>query len=222
MPVAIDIQDVPMPSLEDPYRASETGTTQAWGSHFESDRTLVCLGSNRTMPASGRMLNEMFEIDHLADSAELPFRIVWGTNVYAQASRFRLDAQQIEDRYPMYAEQTRQGRASALVLRDHIFLDTLTAQKQGMGYGLCVAQRRANGAVWILIAGLSGPATFATACLLHRLPISLAESGSGACSPVSCSVVSATVPANRERPIESMRNLNPERVFGPTNWQGRS
>ena len=104
------------------------------------------------------MLHAMFDLDR-TDPAKLPFHFVWSKRVHAEPSPLRLEARDIAGRDPAAATATLEHGASALVLSDSIHLDTLAVDKQGEGWGLCVAQRREDGVLWVLIAGISGPAT---------------------------------------------------------------
>jgi len=224
MPVAIAIQDAPMKGgVGDGDASLEPGESEEpWLAHFgEPDRSLVCLGSERSMPASALMLRRLFVVDESDADADVPFHFVWSRGLSAAPSPFSKRAAGIKRHHSDIAEAVIAGRGSALVLSDQAFLDTLTAQHRGVGYGLCVAQRRANGAVWLLLAGVSGPATYATASIAHRLRMPLAEAHRGEHSPVWWSVVSAQVPESHVGTIEGLRDFDPREVEPPSAWRPR-
>lgn len=229
MPVTVSIRDVPMPPNDESaalHESVDVEDEERWAGLFgEPGIALVCMGSNRTMPASGRMLGSMFDLEHLPEEVELPFRFVWSEHLVAGTSRFRMPVSELEalgsESAAAAAEAVRAGQGSALVLSDRVLLDTLTGRRKGRGYGVCVAQRRANGAVWLLLAGVSGPATYATARIAHRLSMRLGDPRRGAASPVWWSVVAAEVPESHEGRIDRLRDLNPRIEVEPRAWRPR-
>jgi len=213
LPVRINIQDVPMGQDEVPVDLE---------SHFEQPgQSLVCLGSHRLMSTSSLMLERMFGLDATPERRpRLPFAIVWNEALHRLESPFRRSAVEIEVSHPDAAAAVRQQNGgSVLVAGEDAWIDTLTARGRGHGYGVCVAQRRASGAVWMLLAGVSGPATYATARLAHRLDFRLGEPQRGAASPVWWAAVSATVPPGNEDKVPDLRDFEPQVVVPPTPWR---
>jgi hypothetical protein len=216
----LDVQDVPMK-----FARSDWTEDRGWGALFgPRGPSLVVLGSNRTMPASEVMLCKMFggepfEDQALAETRALPFRFAWNPELEnVLPSRFRIAPVDLESRNAQAAERVRKGRGSALVLSDQVFVDSVTKQGWGDVYGLCVAQRRENGAVWLLLAGLSGPCTLAAAQIARSLPIRFGEDTGGGHSPVYWTVVTGHIPESHKRNNRILRSFDETIVTGPHVW----
>ena len=54
---------------------------------------------------------------------------------------------------------------------------------------MCVAQRRPGGQIWLLVAGLTGPATYAAAQWVNRMPTGLDDHKPGCASRVYWNIV---------------------------------
>ena len=52
-----------------------------------------------------------------------------------------------------------------------------------------MAQRRAGGQIWLLVAGLTGPATYAAAKWVHRMPAGIDDRRPGQASRVYWNIV---------------------------------
>lgn len=87
-----------------------------------------------------------------------------------------------------------------------------TAKGLSRTYGVIVAQRRANGHIWVVVAGLHGAGTLAAARALDSAEISLGSGPAGVDGPVHVRVVEALVSSTRLRgtviaKVESQRLL---------------
>jgi len=223
--VRLDIRDVPMyPEFKwsDPKRPDD------WLSLFEDGGpSLVCFASNRTMAASEYMLSRMFEVEPFEEAADfdqdrLPFHFVWNPNLErVQDSSFRYGLEELESIDPTAAAQVRAGQGSALVFDDRAVVDRVTARHWGDAYGVCVAQRRASGRVWLLLGGVSGPGTFAAARKASSVPIRLPEAGTRKHSAVHWAVISGRVPEEHAADNQLLRALDEQMVTTPRTWAPR-
>jgi hypothetical protein len=55
----------------------------------------------------------------------------------------------------------------------YLHLDSLQQRQARESYGVCIAQRRRGGQIWLVLAGVTCPATYAAACLADRLALPL-------------------------------------------------
>lgn len=218
--VQLDIQDVAMHPDFDPDKFS---ASSSWAKAFAGRGSLVCFGSTRLMPAAEYMLCEMFggkpfAVASLVKQRELPFRFVWNPTLEALPSRFRLELPEIADLDPQAHQRIEAGEASGLVLGNEVFVDPVTASGWGDAYGLCVAQRRAHGQIWLLLAGVSGPATLATANVASRMTMELLGENGDAESPPIVSVVSGKIGEADKEMNKSLREFGEEIRVPPTAW----
>ena len=152
--------------------------------------SVVSLASSRANPASDLMLSEMFGRATFADvpmdeKRSLPFHLVWpSTQNYIVPSCFHLSDCDLGRYDRSAAEIVRNERAAALVVGEEVWVDGLTRKGYGSTYGICVAQRRRRGQVWMVLAGLTGPATYATARLVKQMGTGLQGDELGGHSPV--------------------------------------
>jgi hypothetical protein len=215
--VRLDIQDAMLegrlPGLvESP---DENGWTGLMEDHGPS---LVCLGSSRTSPATELMLCRMFgcpyNVDAPADEERLlPFYFVWGsalTSVFP--SYFNLRSKEFAERDPNAAGLIDAGHASALVTAEEVFVDTVHQTHQGDTYGVCVAQRRKGGQVWLIVAGITGAATYVTAKLARNLATRLHEQKPGEDSDIYWAVVRAGVTKDPNLPPGNVRSVTEETI----------
>jgi hypothetical protein len=222
--VQIDIQDV---AMYPEFNPSTFAGDEPWAELFhERGPSLVVLGSNRVMPAAEVMLCKMFggkpfSREPHENDAELPFRFVWNRGLRSVLpSRFYLDPGEITGRDAEAADLIVSGDASGLALSDQVFVDPVTLTGFGDSYGVCVAQRRKHGQVYLLCAGVSGPATLAAARLAKRLRMRLSETKRGERSAVYAAVVSAHMPETYQNANTSLRDLHEEIRVHPRAWLG--
>lgn len=137
--------------------------------------SLCIIGSPRACWAAERALAEMFDVDAFSKpDAELPFHFVWSRdlrNLYRD-STFAFKPNALRRPHPAAFAQFAKGEARALVVGDKLFMRAPTSKgKPWKDYGVVAAQRREDGRVFVVVAGLSGPATFAVAQALasHRI-----------------------------------------------------
>jgi hypothetical protein len=179
--VRFDIETVPLLS-------GLTETQDALEGHAASNYleeggpSLVCLGSSRSNPLAELMLARMFDYPgfataSLADRENLPFGFVWNpsfSDVFP--SYFHFPPDEIVAGNARAADEIRGGKASALWTPEKVYLDQVTPRQWGETFGLCLAQRRRGGRVWLLLLGITGAATFVAAKLANRLATRLHDS----------------------------------------------
>jgi hypothetical protein len=159
--------------------------------------SLCCIGSPRACPAADVMLDAMFSQSSLAlrGGRTPPVRFVWGAAAEsASRSRFQAKPETIRTVAPDLARELAVGEAwGALQIQDKFYALRSKNQQSWSDYGVVLLQRRAHGQVWVIVAGLSGPATYACAeAVATELKGSVAEEHSGP-SPIRWDVVKATV-----------------------------
>jgi hypothetical protein len=71
--------------------------------------------------------------------------------------------------------------------------DSATAKREFKDYGVVAIQRRANGSIWIVVSGLSGPATLGAACVINTMTEHLPPANSGGYSKTRLVLVETIV-----------------------------
>ncbi|MEE8164645.1 MAG: hypothetical protein V3T64_03670, partial [Myxococcota bacterium] len=104
---------------------------------------------------------------------DLPFHFVWPTRPrdYVLPSQFHIYGEGAIREDQDAGEAVMQKRAACFRHAGGYFIDELTTdgKREGYTYALCVAQRREQRQIWLLVAGLTGPATYAAARWVHRM-----------------------------------------------------
>jgi hypothetical protein len=199
--VRFDIRDVLLP--DDAKEARNTAKRGLWHKLLEDDGpSLVCLGSSRANPVAEEMLCRMMDREAFDGSKRakegLPFHFFWPeVRGHVFPSPFNITEGHVDPETPV-------GRAlkkgdSGLATVDAVYVDQLKNIKRGKCYGLCVAQRRPRGQVWVVLAGVSGPATYAISRILGGLEIDIKSGVAGEPSPVGWAVVEASLGLDPQR-----------------------
>jgi hypothetical protein len=219
--VQLDIQNVPFyPDELKPKSAIEG----SWPELFEErGPSLIALASNRTNPAAEVMQCAMFgrsEFEGRPKKGErkLPLHFVWNPGLrYVFESQFHLGPEQLEALDLTAAQRISSQEASAIEFGGKVYLDRSRSPHGGATYGVCFAQRRKHGQVWMLLAGLTGAATFAAAKIAKRLPMSLQAAKP---ADVHCFLIQAHVePPRQPNSLERVRDSSVELVRHKA-WQG--
>jgi hypothetical protein len=224
----MDIQDVPLP--EGSTDVAQSTDNAEWLELLDDQGpSLVCLGSSRTGPAAEAMLCKMFKRPRFEDALpaqkkSLPFHFVWSEKLpYVFSSHFRLRANDVFADNPDAAELIQQGKASAVAIGDRVLVDRMTQRRWGDTYGVCVAQRRKRGQVWLVLAGVTGAATYVAAKLAKHLATRLDEAKRGQNSDVYWAVIKASIESGYRLPYGRIREFSKEEIFeGPHVWQPNS
>jgi hypothetical protein len=216
--VRFDIQDVPLYQELQLTRGSIRENRGLMELLDDQGPSLVCLGSSRTNPAAEAMLCEMFQCPTFADApltekSKLPFHFVWNPQLhYVFPSHFHLRSNDISSDAPDAADLIESGNASAVATADDILVDRLIPLRSGDTFGVCVAQRRKRGQVWLALAGVTGAATFVAAKLAKSLATPLYEQTRDQDSAVYWAVIKATVPTDLDRPLVNLRQFAQEAI----------
>jgi hypothetical protein len=154
----------------EPARLSQL-PTQRWHQLLdESGRSFVSLGTTKGCLASEIMLASMLQAvpfeppsDACLRSARVPYFYVWpGDRRESVPSAFVLSPAQLAGLNPAVAAEVEQGRAGAFVFlakSGSSSADRWQVQRIPVDgptwemYGAIVAQRRANGSVWLVVSG---------------------------------------------------------------------
>jgi hypothetical protein len=150
-----------------------------FGSHGPS---LVCFGSNRGNHVCEKMLCKFgsgpkpFDPLSVDDRDELPFHFVWPeSRSYVLKSAFHMTADDIRDIDPEAAEAVERRDAACFRYPGGCLVDELTDKdkREGRTLALCAAQRRPGDALWLLVAGVTGLATYAAAKWVGKMAMDL-------------------------------------------------
>jgi len=104
-------------------------------------------------------------------------------------------------------------RRWALRVGNDLFVAEDEEKVRSKTYGVIVAQRRANGSVWIVAAGLHGAGTHAAALALPDAEISLVSGRPGENGPVHVSVVEALVSCTKSARGALIRKVDDHRIL---------
>ena len=151
----------------------------------------------------------------------LPFHFVWRAGIdHDLESSFRYSLEEVRGIDPSAAKRLEQAKVSALEIDGRFHLDGL---KQGQGtrtYGVCAAQRRPGGQIWLLVAGMTGPATLGTARMTHSLPLGLPHSERGQASALVWAAVETHVKVRQSGPRRGTRRIErQDELIGPRIWK---
>jgi hypothetical protein len=225
--VRFDIRDVLL--HEDLKSARRSVNSGKWTDLLDDDHgpSLVCLGCNRATHAAEAMLSIMFDTDPFKDApktkAELPFHFVWPPDLdHVFPSAFRYTSDDISALDPKAAKIIEDKGASALEMGGVVHLDRLKQRKTSESYGVCVAQRRPGGQIWFVLAGVTGPATYAAARLAGKLALNLRPTRPGKATRPYWAAVRANVGRDLTRSFGNFLEVkDQEIVSGPHAWERR-
>jgi hypothetical protein len=124
------------------------------------------------------MLCKMADLQPFTDTApdkrlDLPFHFVWAKRRdYVLPSQFHIYAEGAIAESREAGEAVMQRRAACFRYSGGYLIDDLTTEGKhgGYTYALCAAQRRENQQIWLLVAGLTGAATYAAARWVNKMP----------------------------------------------------
>jgi hypothetical protein len=159
----------------------------------ESGPSLLCFGSSRGNQMAERMLCKMADLPPFTDTApgelrDLPFQFVWPKPAdYVLPSQFHIYGEGVTSENQEAGEAVMQKRAACFRHAGGYLIDEVSTEgkREGYTYALCAAQRRESGKIWLLVAGLTGPATYAAARWVNRMPTDFDRDGKpGRPSPV--------------------------------------
>lgn len=172
---------------------------------------LCTVGASRSNPASEGALCTMFSVEPFVEPAkgELPFRFIWSEKPdKTLPSAFAYGADDIQARDAGLAGRVRDDKAWALLAQGELYETPRTKEDEGeewKDYGIVAAQRRPGGRAWLVVAGLSGPATFASALAVIEQRTGTMPEAPNKASPskIIWSLVEATVVRDESVPGDS-------------------
>jgi hypothetical protein len=182
--------------------------------------SLVCLASSRSNLMAEWMLCRMFGQKEFTrarptDRPELPFEFVWSKQYDdVLPSQFHLSPEQARRGGRKFGDPDLNTRASGFRYSAGYAIDELTIADEGYTYAVCVAQRRERGQIWLLVAGLTGPATFAAANWVHKMATPLHDAKPGKPSRVFWNIVRARAVKLTESNRDTYRVEEAEVVTG--------
>jgi hypothetical protein len=173
----------------------------------EGRNSIVCLGSGRANPATEAMLCEMFSLPTYGvprkDKKAVrppPFHFCWSPgHSNLLPSHLHMNAEEVTEKDPESGYEMQEHSAAAFEAGGRIILDEMTLKSQrptgAMTFGLCAAQKRASGRIWLVVAGLTGPATEACSRWIRRMATDIHMYPDGKQSPVFWCFVQANARA---------------------------
>jgi hypothetical protein len=215
--VHFDLQDVPLrnqTTVADP----EPFQTEPWHDLLAdmSRPSLVCLGSPRACHAAELMLAKLFQTkpfhprNPFSEPKRMPFTFLWDKDTF---ERLPSSFAWWDDSYSGSKDWT----TRAIVIEGELYPVERTGQIFHE-YGIVAVQRRQTGQSWAVVAGLSGPGTFATSVLLDSLYTPLPERQIGEHSAVQWGVVRALVEWDGSSDGDTRRVLSEEWIIKPRIW----
>lgn len=163
------------PRINDVLLREEVATSRKERALFQgylddTELSICSIGASRANPASEVALARMFGVRPFVPPKPhrrrpLPFHFIWSPNALKfYPSAFARDAADISEDYPDRCKEIEAEEAWALQVEGELYSVPRTRSvKTWSSYGIVAAQRRENGQVWVVVAGLSGPATFGAA-----------------------------------------------------------
>jgi hypothetical protein len=189
--VGFEIEDV----LLDFPVGLEKLTAQPWHRWLRDKHcSIISIGSPRACHASEILLAQMFGLTpferEAAAGARAPFAFIWPEREPGESgrspapsrlkgnprhfqSRFALTAADVPRTEGKLAEQIQRGEACAFRFGDQLYPVVPDKQKPFKMYAVIAAQRRRDSQTHVVIAGLSGPATYAAATLVKQFVTAL-------------------------------------------------
>lgn len=180
---------------------------------FDRKRSVCCFGSPRACWAAELMLAEMFNVNAFdRPNPTLPLHFVWARKLMnaGRPSTFALPLSALKKVDPHFSSKDER----ALIVDGQPFVARLTKAKKWKDYGVIVAQRRETGQAFVVIAGLSAPATYATALafLNQRTGTLPMAPGKGAHGPIRLAVIEVTIRDARGKAKGDMREVEKTEV----------
>lgn len=222
--IRFDICEVRLPERVE--QATDSVEHGDWTGLLDEDGpSLVCIGSSRAIPAAEAILSAMceckpFQDGSLDEKRQLPFHFVWPAGLHhVFPSPFHFVSGDIAQTHYEAAEIVSQENAAALVTHRGVYVDELSRSGEGATYGVCVAQRRRRGQVWLVLAGISGVATYAAALLLRTMATRIQAEEAGRDSAIYWTVVQAIVKPGKDHASGGPPEVTTQStVSGPHTW----
>jgi hypothetical protein len=194
--------------------------------------SFCCLGAPLSSRLSEYMLAKMFGVrpftPPVSIETNLPFYFVWrpprnnATGFARIPSHFSMTVEELRNATTLSVEKglleaITEGKAQAFVvkIKDYevrpVWLDKSLHQE----YSIIVAQKLQEGEVWVVVAGLSGPGTYAAAKLLYKISIGIPDNKAGDVPRLVYSVVESTIKVKEENAPGDAREVIKQEVLVP-------
>lgn len=185
--------------------------------------SLVCIGSPRACHATEVMLAKMLETTPFQrpDSAalkRLPFYFVWSQGQYDELSSAFAARETV---LPKNAPRNTNSNAHILALHcNGEFHYAYPTTEKWSTYGVIAAQRRRTGQVWLVITGLNGPGTLATARVVDSITTAIPQAEAGKHGPVLWAIAEGDIDVIQTRPGDRRELTNQRLLPHPSVWHG--
>jgi len=154
---------------------TEAIQAESWYRILEEDQSsVISIGSPLASLSSEVMLSRAlgakpFDPPDLRTGRPLPFYFVWLHKIASGfRSAFGLTHRELQPKHRELAGRVERNESTAFILGDDIHESPANGNEWTM-YGIIAAQRRAAGNIWLVVAGLHGPATYGAALMVKEL-----------------------------------------------------
>lgn len=170
-----EIEDVLWRSPVDPTSLQ----SERWHHILDDERaSVISIGSPMASLSSEVMLARMFGVQPFVTpkfkaGKQVPFFFSWLPKTTGDfRSAFGLTWRELKNDHPLVAARLRKNQVSAFIL-DGVPHGVPNGGNSWTMHGIIAAQRRAAGNVWVVVSGLTGPATFGTAKMVKQITAEL-------------------------------------------------
>lgn len=192
----------------------------------EDGPSIVCMASSISNLMTEWMLCRMAKQKEFTRTAkehrpELPFEFVWSRpREFVISSQFHLPPEEARLENQKFGNEILAKNASGLRYAGGCLIDDMTIEDktEGYTYAVCVAQRRERGQIWLLVAGLTGLATYAASKWVHNMATPLHDAKPGTPSRVFWNIVRAKAVKVTESGRVAHRVDDAEVVAGGVAW----
>jgi len=191
-----------------PAKSMREAEAQDWHKHLAAEgASIVCIGSPRASSASEVILSQMFGVKPFEMPTRLPphlpFYFVWSPEVrHNLISSSSLDGEELRKLGPdakIVANQVKANRAWAMVFGKQI-RPLLRGGANQHACGVIAAQRQKDGRLFVVLSGITGPATFAAAQMVKEMKEELPPpSDAGKPAPVLWGAITVPVTTARSK-----------------------
>ena len=221
---------------EVPHRPADNQTAEIEevGKRFEAADSAICVGSPNASDLATLTLGKMFGLANpfastpmVSDPRELPLPFYF---VFSRGSgngheadhrtQFAVNTEQLAGwTLPDtdLVDQIEHGKAQAMIINGQVLPARYNSREERRDYGIVAIQRRSKTALSVVIAGLSGPGTYAAASVFCDMADEI-RARDGA-FPTFYAVVEATVKRNPRLNVGDDREAGEFRLLGtPSSW----
>lgn len=221
----VELEQVPRYALDEVAIGRQRDHAQMQSLLELSEPSICCIGGLLVSSLPEIMISRMFEVKPfhrtsiLHHARRLPLSFTWGSQDNRELLKSQLlrTVQDLADSGLEVGtdvlETIRMNRANAIVVDDHVFAARFREEAYS-DYGIVVAQRR-DKQLWVVVAGLSGPGTYAASCQLEN--IALRDNVD--LSRPTYAVVKASV-SRGGGDFDSRIVKKSEIIIGPKEWNG--